>query len=108
MFSAHCHDDLGLAVANTHAAVTAGVRQVECTINGIGERAGNASLEEIVMGMRVRPDRLPFTTGIRIRTTLPNQPAALARSPASTFRPTKPSSDATRSHTKRASIRTAC
>jgi 2-isopropylmalate synthase len=65
VFSAHCHDDLGLAVANTHAAVTAGVRQVECTINGIGERAGNASLEEIVMGMRVRPDRLPFTTGIR-------------------------------------------
>jgi 2-isopropylmalate synthase len=65
VFSAHCHDDLGLAVANTHAAVTAGVRQVECTINGIGERAGNASLEEIVMGMRVRPDRLPFSTGIR-------------------------------------------
>jgi 2-isopropylmalate synthase len=65
VFSAHCHDDLGLAVANTHAAVAAGVRQVECTINGIGERAGNASLEEIVMGMRVRPDRLPFITGIR-------------------------------------------
>ena len=53
-FSAHCHDDLGLAVANTLAAVTAGARQVECTINGIGERAGNASLEEIVMAMRVR------------------------------------------------------
>ncbi len=65
VFSAHCHDDLGLAVANTHAAVAAGVRQVECTINGVGERAGNASLEEIVMGMRVRSDRLPFTTGIR-------------------------------------------
>ncbi len=70
-FSAHCHDDLGLAVANTHAAVTAGVRQVECTINGIGERAGNASLEEIVMGMRVRPDRLPFTTGIRSEQLFP-------------------------------------
>jgi 2-isopropylmalate synthase len=65
VFSAHCHDDLGLAVANTHAAMTAGVRQVECTINGVGERAGNASLEEIVMAMKVRPDRLPFTTGIR-------------------------------------------
>ena len=65
VFSAHCHDDLGLAVANTHAALTAGVRQVECTINGIGERAGNASLEEIVMGMKVRSDRLPFTSGIR-------------------------------------------
>ena len=71
IFSAHCHDDLGLAVANTHAAVTAGVRQVECTINGIGERAGNASLEEIVMGMRVRPDRLPFTTGIRSEELFP-------------------------------------
>jgi 2-isopropylmalate synthase len=71
IFSAHCHDDLGLAVANTHAAVTAGVRQVECTINGIGERAGNASLEEIVMGMRVRPDRLPFTTGIRSEQLFP-------------------------------------
>ena len=71
VFSAHCHDDLGLAVANTHAAVTAGVRQVECTINGIGERAGNASLEEIVMGMRVRQDRLPFTTGIRSEQIFP-------------------------------------
>jgi len=72
VFSAHCHDDLGLAVANTHAAMTAGVRQVECTINGIGERAGNASLEEIVMGMRVRPDRLPFTTSIRSEQLFPS------------------------------------
>src|SRR5947207_61518 len=64
IFSAHCHDDLGLAVANTVAAVTAGVRQVECTINGIGERAGNASLEEIVMISRVRADRVPIDTGI--------------------------------------------
>ncbi len=56
IFSAHCHDDLGLAVANTMAAINAGVRQVECTINGIGERAGNASLEEIVMITNVRPD----------------------------------------------------
>ena len=59
-FSAHCHDDLGLAVANTLAAMQAGVRQVECTINGIGERAGNASLEEIVMATSVRRDRLPL------------------------------------------------
>jgi 2-isopropylmalate synthase len=65
IFSAHCHDDLGLAVANTLAALQAGVRQVECTINGIGERAGNASLEEIVMASRVRADRLPFESGIR-------------------------------------------
>ena len=64
VFSAHCHDDLGLAVANTLSAIGAGARQVECTINGIGERAGNASLEEIVMATRVRSDRLPVETGI--------------------------------------------
>src|SRR2546423_12422077 len=62
--SAHCHNDLGLAVANSLAAVEAGARQVECTINGIGERAGNASLEEIVMAMRVRPDHYSYDTGI--------------------------------------------
>jgi 2-isopropylmalate synthase len=62
--STHCHNDLGLAVANSLAAIAAGARQVECTINGIGERAGNASLEEIVMAMRVRPDRYPYQTGI--------------------------------------------
>jgi 2-isopropylmalate synthase len=66
-FSAHCHDDLGLAAANTLSAIGAGARQVECTINGIGERAGNASLEEVVMAIRVRGDRLPFTTGIDTR-----------------------------------------
>src|ERR1700758_3022774 len=62
--SAHCHNDLGMAVANALAAVAAGARQVECTINGIGERAGNASLEEIVMAMHVRPDRYPYETGV--------------------------------------------
>jgi 2-isopropylmalate synthase len=62
--SAHCHNDLGMAVANALAAVSAGARQVECTINGIGERAGNASLEEIVMAMRVRHDHFPYETGI--------------------------------------------
>lgn len=62
--SVHCHNDLGLAVANSLAAIEAGARQVECTINGIGERAGNASLEEIVMALHVRADRLPFETGI--------------------------------------------
>jgi 2-isopropylmalate synthase len=65
IFSTHCHDDLGLAVANSVAALEGGVRQVECTINGIGERAGNASLEEIVMALRVRRDRLPYETGVR-------------------------------------------
>jgi 2-isopropylmalate synthase len=65
IFSTHCHNDLGLAVANSLAAVQGGVRQVECSINGIGERAGNASLEELVMALRVRPDRLPYDTAIR-------------------------------------------
>jgi 2-isopropylmalate synthase len=72
VFSAHCHDDLGLAAANTLSAIGAGVRQVECTINGIGERAGNASLEEIVMAMHVRSDRLPLETGIVTRELYPS------------------------------------
>ncbi|MGQ0665028.1 MAG: 2-isopropylmalate synthase [Pseudomonadota bacterium] len=63
--SVHCHNDLGLAVANSLAAVAAGARQVECTINGIGERAGNAALEEIVMALRTRPDALPYATGVK-------------------------------------------
>jgi 2-isopropylmalate synthase len=64
VLSAHCHDDLGLAVANTLAAVQAGVRQVECAINGIGERAGNAALEEIAAILMVRRDQLPYTNHI--------------------------------------------
>ncbi len=71
IFSTHCHDDLGLAVANSLAAVRAGCRQVECTINGVGERAGNASLEEIVMVTRVRGDRMPYTTGIETSALFP-------------------------------------
>ena len=67
VWSTHCHDDLGLAVANSLAALEGGARQVECTINGIGERAGNASLEEVVMATRVRADRLPYATGIVTR-----------------------------------------
>src|SRR6202045_3891068 len=62
--SVHCHDDLGLAVANSLAAVNAGARQIECTVNGIGERAGNCSLEEVVMVMKTRNDRYPYQTGI--------------------------------------------
>jgi 2-isopropylmalate synthase len=65
--SVHCHDDLGLAVANTLAGVGAGAAQVECTVNGIGERAGNAALEEIVMALRVRADQLSFETGVNPR-----------------------------------------
>ncbi len=83
VFSTHCHDDLGLAVANSLAAIQGGVRQVECTVNGIGERAGNASLEEVVMALRVRQDRLPYDTAIvaaalyetsQLLTTLTSEP----------------------------------
>ena len=63
--SVHCHNDLGLAVANSLAAVKAGARQVECTINGLGERAGNAAMEEIVMALKTRHDAMPFTTNIK-------------------------------------------
>ena len=65
ILSVHCHNDLGLAVANSLAGVMAGARQIECTINGIGERAGNAALEEVVMAMRTRPDAMPFTNHIK-------------------------------------------
>ncbi len=64
IFSTHCHNDLGMAVANSLAGLKGGARQIECTINGIGERAGNAALEEIVMAIRTRRDVLPFSTGI--------------------------------------------
>ncbi|HQR34032.1 MAG TPA: 2-isopropylmalate synthase [Blastocatellia bacterium] len=64
IISVHCHNDLGLGVANSLAAVAAGARQIECTINGIGERAGNASLEEIVMALRVRKDLMPYSNGV--------------------------------------------
>jgi len=64
VFSTHCHNDLGLAVANSLAGVEAGARQIECAMNGLGERAGNAALEEVVMALRVRKDALPYETGI--------------------------------------------
>ncbi|MBO6575125.1 MAG: 2-isopropylmalate synthase [Rhodothermales bacterium] len=67
ILSAHCHDDLGLAVANSLSAVLAGARQIECTINGIGERAGNAALEEVVMALQVRKDRFGIETGLNPR-----------------------------------------
>jgi 2-isopropylmalate synthase len=69
--SVHCHNDLGLAVANSLAAVQHGARQIECTVNGIGERAGNCSLEEIVMVLKTRADKLPFTTGINTEALFP-------------------------------------
>jgi 2-isopropylmalate synthase len=67
VLSVHCHDDLGFSVANSLAAVKAGARQIECTVNGIGERAGNASLEEVVMALRTRPDWFNAHTGIQAR-----------------------------------------
>jgi len=69
--SAHCHDDLGLAVANSLAAVRAGVRQIECTVNGIGERAGNAALEEIAVALAVRKDSFGITTNIKLDQLFP-------------------------------------
>src|SRR5437870_6553357 len=69
--SAHCHDDLGLAVANSLAAVRAGVRQIECTVNGIGERAGNASLEEIAVALAVRKESFGVTTGVHLNEIFP-------------------------------------
>jgi 2-isopropylmalate synthase len=69
--SSHCHDDLGLAVANSLAAISGGARQVECTINGIGERAGNASLEEIAAALYVRGDRYGVSTGIKLANLYP-------------------------------------
>ncbi|MFG1416862.1 2-isopropylmalate synthase [Xanthobacter sp. V0B-10] len=67
VFSAHCHDDLGMAVANSLAALAGGARQIECTLNGIGERAGNAALEEVVMAIDTRSDAFPYRTGINTR-----------------------------------------
>src|SRR3990170_583941 len=64
IFSVHCHNDLGLAVANSLAGVAGGARQIECTVNGLGERAGNAALEEVVMALRTRGDTLPYHTEI--------------------------------------------
>ena len=76
IFSAHCHNDLGLAVANSLAALEGGARQIECTINGIGERAGNAALEEVVMAIKTRGDVLPYETGIE--TTMLTRASKLA------------------------------
>ncbi|HWI18451.1 MAG TPA: 2-isopropylmalate synthase, partial [Vicinamibacterales bacterium] len=71
ILSAHCHNDLGMAVANSIAAVQAGARQVECTINGIGERAGNTALEEVVMALKTRQDFYGLTTGVNTKNLYP-------------------------------------
>jgi 2-isopropylmalate synthase len=71
ILSTHCHNDLGMAVANTLAGIQSGARQVECTINGIGERAGNAALEEIAAALKVRRDKLPYTNNIKLKQLFP-------------------------------------
>ena len=71
VISTHCHNDLGMAVANSLSAVSAGARQVECTINGLGERAGNAALEEIVMALQTRKDHMPYETSIKSKLLTP-------------------------------------
>jgi 2-isopropylmalate synthase len=71
VISAHCHDDLGMAVANSLAGIQGGARQVECTINGVGERAGNAALEEIAAALMVRHDRFPYTSNIKLDKLFP-------------------------------------
>jgi 2-isopropylmalate synthase len=81
VFSVHCHDDLGLAVANSLAGLAGGARQIECTINGIGERAGNAALEEIVMAIKTRGDVLPYVCGIEA--TMLNRASKLVSAAAS-------------------------
>ena len=92
ILSAHCHDDLGLALPNSLAAIDAGVRQIECTINGIGERAGNASLEEIAVAMKVRPDRYQVNTGILSLNCCIRPAACFRKSQTSPCRRTKRSS----------------
>ncbi len=107
VFSTHCHNDLGMAVANSLAGVKAGARQIECTINGIGERAGNAALEEVVMAMKVRNDVLPWATGIEaaMLTRASKLVSAATSSPCST---TRRLSAGTPSRTRAESTRTAC
>ena len=105
--SVHCHDDLGLAVANSYAGLLAGARQVECAVNGIGERAGNCSLEEIVMLLRTRRDEHGLDTG-SIRASSPARAAWSRASPATRCSRTRRSSAATPSPTSPASTRTAC
>ena len=107
VISTHCHNDLGLAVANSLAAVADGARQVECTINGIGERAGNAAMEEIVMALRTRHDMMPYKTGIPPSRSCKHRVWSRP-SPASRCSRTRRSSAPTPSRMNPASTRTAC
>ena len=105
--SVHCHNDLGLAVANSLAGVMAGARQVECTINGIGERAGNASMEEFVMLLRTRRPRFELDTSINTEEIVRSS-RMVSRMTGYRCSPTRRSSGATRSRTRPASTSTAC
>ena len=108
IFSLHCHNDLGLAVSNSLAAIQAGARQVECTVNGIGERAGNTAMEEVVMALKTRPD-LYGGVDTRIRTEeIYRRAGSSRRSSASRCSRTRRWSATTRSRTRPASTRTAC
>jgi 2-isopropylmalate synthase len=107
VISVHCHNDLGQAVANSVAAIRVGARQVECAVNGIGERAGNASLEEIVMALHTRKDFFGVETGCAPRRS--SRPRVCSpTSPGCTCSPTRPSWARTPSPTRRASTRTGC
>ena len=107
VFSVHCHNDLGLAVANSLSAVMAGARQVECTVNGLGERAGNASLEEIVMAVRTRQDEFACGHANRRHPNRPRQPLGFRRNRLSGAARIKQSSAPTPSRTKPESTKTA-
>ena len=108
VLSSHCHDDLGLAVANSLAAIQNGARQVECTINGIGERAGNAALEEIAAALYVRGDRFGVTSGIKLDQALSRPARCWGSSSPSSPRRIRPSWARTRLRTSRAFTSTAC
>jgi 2-isopropylmalate synthase len=107
VFATHCHNDLGMATANALAAVAGGARQIECTINGLGERAGNTALEEVVMALKVRHDIMPFDTGIDT-TKIMHISRRVATVSGFGVQPTRPSSARTPSPMKAASTRTAC
>ena len=107
MLSSHCHDDLGLAVANSLAAIQAGARQVECTINGIGERAGNAALEEIAAALYVRGDHFGVSTAIKLDQLYPTS-EVLGQLITFGLRPTKQWWAPTPLRTSRAFTSTAC
>ena len=108
ILSSHCHDDLGLAAANSLAAITAGARQVECTINGIGERAGNAALEEIAAALHVRSERYGVDTQHQARPALSHERGARDRSSPSAHRRTRRSWARTHSRMSPAFTSTAC